>query len=97
MRALALLAASMLALTACGRVGPVRAPGPRQDIVYPRSYPYIPLAAPPPAAVPAPDTAGAAGAAGALSPGLGEGSPVPADNAAQESGTGGVNRPASPR
>jgi predicted small lipoprotein YifL len=34
----ALLALTMF-LTACGRPGPVRPPGPPQDIKYPRPYP----------------------------------------------------------
>ena len=33
------LLGSLLALTACGRTGPIRAPGPQQDITYPRAYP----------------------------------------------------------
>lgn len=49
-RALLALAA-LLALPACGRVGPVRAKGPRSEIVYPRAYPYTP-----PARAAAPDT-----------------------------------------
>lgn len=55
----ALLAvAGILALPACGRVGPVRAKGPQSEIVYPRAYPYTPparAAAPqtPPASAPA--------------------------------------------
>ncbi|MEO3471260.1 hypothetical protein AAFN86_05270 [Roseomonas sp. CAU 1739] len=28
-----------LLLAACGKVGPVRAPGPPSEITYPRSYP----------------------------------------------------------
>ena len=56
-RALVALAA-LLALPACGRVGPVRAKGPPSEIIYPRAYPYIPPAravAPeaPPAGAPA--------------------------------------------
>ena len=96
MRALTLLVA-LLALAACGRVGPVRAPGPPGSIIYPRAYPYIPPAALPGAAAPAAGSGGTAGSAGSASPGQGEGSPVPADNVARESGAGGVNRPASPR
>ena len=45
MRPLPLLAAllvPLLALSACGRVGPVRPPGPREAIIYPRLYPYTP-------------------------------------------------------
>ncbi|WP_338665191.1 hypothetical protein VQH23_08445 [Pararoseomonas sp. SCSIO 73927] len=96
MRTLSLLVA-LLALAACGRVGPVRAPGPPGSIVYPRAYPYIPPAAPSGAAAPAMGAGGTTGSAGSASPGQGEGSPVPADNTARESGTGGVTRPASPR
>jgi hypothetical protein len=39
---LAALLAPLLALGACGRVGPPRPPGPASDIVYPRQYPYFP-------------------------------------------------------
>ncbi|MFC4167854.1 hypothetical protein [Teichococcus aestuarii] len=43
MRGLAgLLAVALLApllLAACGRPGPIRAPGPPEEITYPRSYP----------------------------------------------------------
>lgn len=35
---LVLLAATTL-LTACGRVGPVRPPGPPDQVTYPRTYP----------------------------------------------------------
>ena len=35
---LLLLAATTL-LTACGRVGPVRPPGPPDQVTYPRTYP----------------------------------------------------------
>lgn len=33
------LAAVALLAAACGKVGPVRAPGPAEDVTYPRSYP----------------------------------------------------------
>ncbi|MFH5923503.1 hypothetical protein [Roseomonas xinghualingensis] len=59
MRAGSLLLAGMgalLALSACGRVGPIRPPGPPSEIIYPRLYPYFPpgteqgaQATPPPA------------------------------------------------
>jgi len=45
MRAGSLLLAGMgalLALSACGRVGPIRPPGPPSEIIYPRAYPYFP-------------------------------------------------------
>lgn len=35
----AALALSALALAGCGRPGPIRAPGPADQITYPRSYP----------------------------------------------------------
>jgi predicted small lipoprotein YifL len=35
---LTLMAAALL-LVACGRVGPVRPPGPPSEITYPRPYP----------------------------------------------------------
>ncbi|WP_255575133.1 hypothetical protein [Caldovatus aquaticus] len=43
-RAAALAAAMLLAtaatlLAACGRVGPVRPPGPPEQVTYPRTYP----------------------------------------------------------
>ncbi len=38
--ALALLAIASLA--ACGRIGPPRAPGPPDQIIYPRGYPALP-------------------------------------------------------
>jgi predicted small lipoprotein YifL len=31
--------AALLLLGACGKVGPVRPPGPAEEITYPRSYP----------------------------------------------------------
>ncbi|NOG70746.1 lipoprotein [Roseicella sp. DB1501] len=44
-RLLVLLAAS--ALAGCGRAGPPRAPGPKDQIIYPRTYPkYAPQPAP---------------------------------------------------
>lgn len=49
--ALGVLAASLL-LAACGKVGPVRAPGPPSEITYPRQYP-APDPVPAPAAPPA--------------------------------------------
>ena len=39
MRTLAALCATLLLLSACGRVGPVRPPGPPDQITYPRAYP----------------------------------------------------------
>lgn len=39
MRAGLLLLAASLALAACGRSGPIRAPGPPDQITYPRAYP----------------------------------------------------------
>lgn len=50
------LTLTLLMLGACGRVGAVRPPGPREAITYPRIYP---APDPPPAAVqsrPAPPT-----------------------------------------
>ena len=38
-RVVLVLLAAMLGLGACGRVGPIRAPGPPEEIVYPRVYP----------------------------------------------------------
>ncbi|MFB9970533.1 hypothetical protein ACFFMP_11160 [Pseudoroseomonas cervicalis] len=35
----AALALAALALAGCGRPGPIRAPGPADQITYPRSYP----------------------------------------------------------
>ncbi len=35
----ALLAAVLPLLAGCGRAGPPRAPGPREAIIYPRTYP----------------------------------------------------------
>jgi predicted small lipoprotein YifL len=37
--ALALLLALATLAAACGRVGPVRPPGPAEQITYPRTYP----------------------------------------------------------
>ncbi|MFC3124010.1 hypothetical protein ACFOD4_02960 [Pseudoroseomonas globiformis] len=40
MRGASLLAlAAVLLLAACGRPGPIRPPGPQDQITYPRSYP----------------------------------------------------------
>jgi predicted small lipoprotein YifL len=39
LRALCVLLAAATLLAACGRVGPVRPPGPRDQITYPRTYP----------------------------------------------------------
>lgn len=41
MRALSLTLLAVLALGACGRVGPPRPPGPQEAITYPRSYPAL--------------------------------------------------------
>ena len=50
---LALLALGMLA--ACGRAGPPRVPGPKEEVIYPRAYPrYEPLPKPDPASGTAP-------------------------------------------
>jgi predicted small lipoprotein YifL len=38
-RAVAVLLLVATALAACGRVGPVRPPGPPDQITYPRTYP----------------------------------------------------------
>jgi hypothetical protein len=54
---LALLAAALPLLAACGRAGPPRPPGPREAITYPRVYPAPETAPVPPApaaAVPQP-------------------------------------------
>ncbi len=48
--ALALLALASLA--ACGRVGPPRAPGPVDQIIYPRAYPARPAGSGPAEAAP---------------------------------------------
>ena len=41
----ALLALATLA--ACGRAGPPRVPGPKEEVIYPRAYPqYAPQRAP---------------------------------------------------
>jgi predicted small lipoprotein YifL len=39
MRALLILLAACVPLAACGRVGPPRPPGPKEDLTYPRAYP----------------------------------------------------------
>lgn len=39
MKALLIILAAGLALTACGRVGPPRPPGPADQITFPRMYP----------------------------------------------------------
>jgi predicted small lipoprotein YifL len=50
---LALLALATLA--ACGRAGPPRVPGPKDQITYPQAYPqYAPLPKPDPATGTAP-------------------------------------------
>ncbi|MFT8244707.1 hypothetical protein [Roseomonas sp. BN140053] len=38
-RTLLLFLAAGLLLAACGRPGPIRAPGPQDQITYPRTYP----------------------------------------------------------
>ena len=38
-RGVAVLLVLALALAACGRTGPVRPPGPPDQITYPRTYP----------------------------------------------------------
>ncbi|GGG24951.1 hypothetical protein GCM10010964_11230 [Caldovatus sediminis] len=38
-RAAMLLLAAAALLAACGRVGPVRPPGPPDQVTYPRTYP----------------------------------------------------------
>ncbi|WP_280846304.1 hypothetical protein [Roseomonas nitratireducens] len=38
-RPLLVAMAALLLLGACGKVGAVRAPGPQDQITYPRSYP----------------------------------------------------------
>lgn len=38
-RLVAVLLATVTLVAACGRVGPIRAPGPPNEITYPRSYP----------------------------------------------------------
>ena len=42
MRPTVTLLAVLAALAACGRTGPPRAPGPANEIVYPRAYPAPP-------------------------------------------------------
>jgi predicted small lipoprotein YifL len=50
---LALLALTTLA--ACGRAGPPRVPGPKEQVTYPHTYPqYAPLPKPDPATATAP-------------------------------------------
>ncbi len=39
MKTILLVTIAALALAACGRVGPVKPPGPASDITYPRAYP----------------------------------------------------------
>ncbi|MCI0754500.1 LPS translocon maturation chaperone LptM [Teichococcus vastitatis] len=39
LRASLLLMAAALLLAACGRPGPIRPPGPPEEITFPRSYP----------------------------------------------------------
>jgi len=54
MRRIAALALAALALAACGRIGPVKPPGPREAITYPRAYPkYTDLPRPQDAQLPA--------------------------------------------
>lgn len=48
---LALLA--LVPLVGCGRAGPPRAPGPKEQIIYPRAYPRPDPAPLPPGALPA--------------------------------------------
>ncbi|MEN9499588.1 MAG: hypothetical protein RIS83_1407 [Pseudomonadota bacterium] len=38
-RSLLLLLAVAFLASACGRMGPIRPPGPAEDITYPRTYP----------------------------------------------------------
>ncbi|MCS6933413.1 MAG: hypothetical protein NZM27_14545 [Acetobacteraceae bacterium] len=38
-RALALLFAAALLAAACGKVGPIRPPGPQEQVTHPRTYP----------------------------------------------------------
>lgn len=38
-RILCTLLAALLVTAACGKVGPVRAPGPPEEITFPRTYP----------------------------------------------------------
>ncbi|MCQ4161033.1 hypothetical protein NON00_13995 [Roseomonas sp. GC11] len=38
-RLAATLMLAALALAACGRPGPIKAPGPADQVTYPRSYP----------------------------------------------------------
>jgi hypothetical protein len=39
MRAFCVLLAAATLLAACGRVGPIRPPGPPEQVTYPRVYP----------------------------------------------------------
>ncbi|SHJ99180.1 hypothetical protein SAMN02745194_03910 [Roseomonas rosea] len=84
MKALTLLAAA-LALAACGRVGPVRSPGPADAIIYPRAYPHFPPGTHPgdPPVTPRP--------ADSLTPG------APPAETPLESGDPPIARPGSPR
>ena len=46
---------ALATLAACGRAGPPRVPGPKEEVIYPRTYPrYAPLPKPDPAAGTAP-------------------------------------------
>lgn len=57
-RGLPLMALALLA--GCGRVGPVRPPGPPDNITYPRAYPYQPRTRPAPPPEPEPEDGEAA-------------------------------------
>ncbi len=63
----ALLALLLLAppLSACGKVGPPRQPGPASEIIYPRVYPAPDPPPRPPAATAAPAASPPAGPAAA--------------------------------
>lgn len=39
MRLIGALLATILLAAACGKVGPVRAPGPPEEVTFPRIYP----------------------------------------------------------
>jgi hypothetical protein len=53
MHRIAACALAALALAGCGRIGPVKPPGPASEIIYPRAYPrYTDLPRPPDAQAP---------------------------------------------
>ncbi|WP_458095033.1 hypothetical protein [Roseomonas sp. WA12] len=90
-RPLLLLAAlaTLPALTACGRVGPIRPPGPANEIIYPRLYPTLPPTTPGAGTAATPTNPQTPG--GVMTPG-----PTPADMPIERSDVP-LARPGSPR